>query len=105
MSNIKSEEDIKGFKIQKNVNPPAKIKGLYYNTFFIWVVISALILLLGAANGLIGFSIAAALIGIVYLILYYLQTLYGPKKVAKLKNYFFSPINLFKMKKNFKRNF
>lgn len=105
MSNSNSEDKLKGFMVFKNVNPPAQIFGLYYNTFFVFAVIGGLILLLGAPYGLIGLSIAAGLIGLVYIILYYLQTVYGPKKVAKIKNYFLVPINLFKIKKNFKRQF
>lgn len=106
MSTLDNDDNkIKGFTIIKNVNPPAKIFGLYYNTFFVFAVIGGLLILLGSTRGWIGLILSSLVAFIIYIILFYLQTFYGPKKVAKMKNYFLIPINHLKIRKTFKRTY
>jgi hypothetical protein len=98
-------EDIKGYKIPKNVNPPAKIIGLYFNTFFVFILASAILVMIGSnTGGIMGTLVSIAIAGIVYLLLFGLQTKFGPKKIAKISNNFFSPFNHIKINKSIKRS-
>jgi uncharacterized membrane protein YjjP (DUF1212 family) len=99
-------EEIKGYKVQKNINPPAKIIGLYFNTFFVFILSSAILVMIGSnTGGIIGTLSAVAISGLVYIFLFALQTKFGPKKIAKIVNNFLTPFNHIKINKSIKRSF
>ncbi len=96
-------EKPKGYFIKKRINRPAKIVGLYYNTFFFFIIIAAVVFMACASRGIIGMGIGAAVCGGLYISLFYIQTKLGPKELAKkIKNYY-SPIHHIKITKSFKR--
>lgn len=97
------EDKVKQFVVFKNINPPAKIIGLFYNTFFVFVLISVLVFLGSSGKGIMGIVIAVIFIAILYVVLFFFQTKFGPKKVKLYVNYFLHPINHITVKKSFKR--
>jgi len=101
---MNEEEKPKGYFIFKKINTPAKIIGLHYNTFFVFMLASAIIVM--------GFSSAFALLGIiygsmvtliVYFTLFFYQTKFGPKKISKIINNYTTPIHYIKIKKSIKK--
>ena len=101
---MKDSEKPKEFVIFKNINPPAKIIGLFYNTFFVFVLVAVLIFLGSSGSGIIGFISAGVVVLIMYIFLFFFQTKFGPKKVRLYLNYFMHPVNFLKVKKTFKNN-
>ena len=97
------EDKVKQFIIFKNINPPAKIIGLFYNTFFVFVLVSVLIFLGSSGKGIIGIIGAVIFIAVLYIVLFVFQTKFGPKKVKLYLNYFLHPINHITVKKSFKK--
>lgn len=103
MDNGSKEVMPKGFVVMKNINPPAKIIGLFYNTFFVWVLFAVIVFLLCSSKGFIASIGGAVFIFMIYIFLFFFQTKFGPKKVLKHFNYFMQPIDYLKMKKSPKR--
>lgn len=98
------EEKSKGYKIFKKINTPAKIIGLYYNTFFIFILISAIIVMgFSSKFSLLGVLYGVIFCTIIYFVLFYYQTKYGPKKISKIINDFYNPIHYIKIKKSIKK--
>ncbi|OXA65949.1 hypothetical protein B0A67_24005 [Flavobacterium aquidurense] len=98
------EEKSKGYVIHKKINQPARIIGLYYNTFFVFVLVSAIIIMgLSSKFALFGILYGGIFSIVIYFFLFYYQTKYGPKKIAKIVNNFYNPIDFIKMKKSIKK--
>lgn len=97
-------EKSKGYKIYKKINSPAKIVGLYYNTFFIFILVSAIIIMgFSSKFSLIGIVYGLVLCIIIYFVLFYYQTKYGPKRIAKIINNLTNPIHNIKITKSIKK--
>jgi len=101
---MEAEEKPKGYFVFKKINTPAKIIGLYYNTFFVFVLAGAIIIMGFSSK----FSILGVLYGlgvtlIVYFALFFYQTKFGPKKIAKIINNYMEPIHYIKIKKSIKK--
>ena len=62
-----AKERPKGYYVHKKLLVPAKLIGLNYNTFFVFVMASAVMIMLCASKGVIGFIFAAIMIGLTYL--------------------------------------
>ena len=88
-------EKPKGYFIKKRINRPAKIVGLYYNTFFIFM--------LASLQGFIGLVLGVFFIIAIYFVLFYVQTKLGPKELKKIMNDYNRPINHIKITKSIKR--
>jgi uncharacterized membrane protein YesL len=94
----------KGYIIYKKINQPAKILGLYYNTFFIFILASVLLIMgLSSKFSYYGLLYSGVIIIVIYFFLFYYQTKYGPKKIAKIVNNFYNPIDFIKIKKSIKK--
>lgn len=96
-------EKPKGYFIKKRINRPAKIIGLYYNTFFIFVLSSAVIFMIASLQGFTGIVIGILLIMGAYVGLFFVQTKLGPMELQKWVNDYNRPINYIKMNKSIKR--
>lgn len=98
------EEKSKGYRIYKKINTPAKIIGLYYNTFFIFILASAIIIMgFSSKFNLLGVLYGSIFSSIIYFILFYYQTKYGPKRISKKINNLYHPIHFIKIKKSIKK--
>lgn len=93
----------KGYIIKKRIDRPATIAGLFYNTFFVFVILAAIIFMVGSSNGITGFGIAALLISVCYFVLVYVQTKIGPKELNKFINNYNNPIDFIRMNKSIRR--
>lgn len=87
----------------KNVNQDAKILGLNYISFFVFVFISILASMLFFSQGFLGIIIGLVFLTTLYFSLFFIQVKLGPKKLNKLKNDFLSPIHLIKIKTSFRK--
>lgn len=96
-------EKSKGYFIKKRINRPAKIVGLYYNTFFIFILSSAIIFMIASLQGFTGLVVGVFLIIAIYFVLYYIQTKLGPKELKKMINDYNRPIDYIKITKSIKR--
>ena len=96
-------EKSKGYFIKKRINRPAKIVGLYYNTFFIFILSSAIIFMIASLQGFIGLILGVTIIIGMYFILFYIQTKLGPKELKKMINDYNRPIDYIKITKSIKR--
>lgn len=92
------ENQPKGFYIPKKLSVPAKIVGLYYNTFFQFCFVAGILVMMGSAKGLWGMVGMLPLLVLVYLVLLLLQTKIGLKEFAKRKANYFNPIDNIKIK-------
>lgn len=96
-------ERSKGYFIKKRINRPAKIVGLYYNTFFVFVLSAAVIFMIASLQGFIGLTIGVCMIIGIYFVLFYVQTKLGPKELKKMLNDYNRPIDYIKITKSIKR--
>ncbi|WP_291960199.1 hypothetical protein [Maribacter sp.] len=96
-------EKPKGYFIKKRINRPAKIVGLYYNTFFIFILSAAVIFMLASLQGFMGLVLGVFFIIAIYFVLFYVQTKLGPKELKKMINDYNRPINHIKITKSIKR--
>ena len=103
MSRLSDSNKPVGFVIVKNLNPPAKIIGLFYNTFFVFILVSLLIFMLCSSKGFYVTIAGVIVIFIIYISLFFFQTKFGPKKVMKYFNHYIQPINYLKNNKSFQK--
>ena len=94
---------VKTYYVYKKLDVPAKLIGLNYNTFFIFLGVSALLLMVASSKGVPGFIVAGILIGATYLGLFFVQTKLGPKKMAKRMSGLLTPIHHMKMQRSVKK--
>lgn len=93
----------KGYHIKKRIDKPAKIVGLYYNTFFVFVILAAFLFMIGSSKGIVGVGISVLLILVSYLGLFFVQTKIGPKELKKIINNYQNPINYIKINRSIRR--
>ena len=98
-----STSKIKGYYIPKRIKVTAKLIGLNYNTFFVFVVFGAICLIIGSRKNFIGLIVAIGIIAVIYFCLFYIQTKLGPMELAKRINDYNSPIRYLKVKTSFKK--
>ena len=91
-------ESPKKFAVFKEVGKEAKIWGLNYISFFIFLFVSIISFMLFFSQGLLGIVFGVLFLLALYFILSYIQTKLGPKQLHKIKNNFLEPIHLIKIK-------
>ena len=95
---FKMSESPKKFAVIKEVGKEAKIWGLNYISFFIFLFVSIISFMLFFSQGLLGIVFGVLFLLALYFILSYIQTKLGPKQLHKIKNNFLEPIHLIKIK-------
>lgn len=101
---MSEKEKIKGFEVPKRLSQQAKLAGLNYNTFFIFIVFFSLSMTIGSAVAkYIGAILSVILSGVIYGVLYFLQSKLDSRKLGKIKNDFYNPIPYLKVKTSFSR--
>lgn len=101
---MSEKEKIKGFLVPKRLSQQAKLAGLNYNTFFIFIVFFSLSMTISSAVAkYMGMLFAIILSGIVYGVLYFLQSKLDSRKLGKIKNDFYNPVPYLKVKTSFSR--
>lgn len=95
---------IKSFNVPKRLNTEAKIIGLNYTTFFVFVIAAAVIFMVSSSGGFIGIGIGIAIIFSIYMFFYFIQTKLSKRDLEKKKHDYFHPITHIKVKASFQRS-
>lgn len=95
----------KSYRVVKKIDQEAKIIGLNFNTFFIFLFVTFITIMASANMGAVAFGVGLIIIVAIYFILYYIEGKLGPKRVSKLINNYYNPINHIKITKSIKRLF
>ncbi|WP_424652198.1 hypothetical protein [Capnocytophaga gingivalis] len=99
-----ASEKVRYFRSRSRLWEDAKLGGLTYNAFFIFVGAAVLIftpsVLIGGA---IGGAIGALIVAFIYAFLFFIQNKLGTRELWKRINYFYNPIDYIKVSTNMRR--
>lgn len=96
----------KSYRVVKRVNEDARIFGLFFTTFFLWILASVIIFMtLFFILKVWGAILAILAIGLTYLVLQTIQTKIGMKTINKRLMEFYQPIHHIKIRTSIKRMF